>query len=178
MKNSEATREVCSIGSRPMKAKDWAVAKPDEVCTQGKQWRSQFGTYLQEGVEYCCSCGRRVDPTDSEAALADETRGSIPIEMLVTTQEVPGFRTEKSLGLIATMESGSGGALFAGGMGRIAGKYLFERFTAIAKERGANAVVAMAFLPFGSRGAIMSETGVLISGTAVLVSPLTREEPL
>lgn len=57
-----------------MKPKDWAAIKPETPCTQGVQWRARFGTHVEDGVEYCCSCGGVVDEQSPEVLEWQENR--------------------------------------------------------------------------------------------------------
>lgn len=63
-------------GSQRMKPRDWAKIKPDQVCLQGAKWREKFGTHIDNGVEYCCSCGGFVDDTHEDVIVHAEERSS------------------------------------------------------------------------------------------------------
>lgn len=51
-----------------MKPQNWAAIRPDSVCKDGPTWRAKFGTHVENGIEYCCSCGGFFD-VDLEKAM-------------------------------------------------------------------------------------------------------------
>ncbi len=81
-------------GSQQMKPKDWASLKPDRPCTQGAQWRSRFGTHVEAGVEYCCSCGGIVDDEDPLVRQWQESRRKPPPATAPLAEGIDSVRVE------------------------------------------------------------------------------------
>ena len=109
--------------------------------------------------------------------------------IVVTTNEIPGYRIQAVLGEVMglTVRSTNIGATFTAGLRSIGGgelpeftKIMYEsrqqvthRMVAEAQQRGANAIVAMRF----DTDAIGQFSEVCAYGTAVIVEPIPAGEP-
>lgn len=167
-----------------MKQKDWAPRKPGDVCQQGSTWRARFGTYLLDGVEFCCSCGGKVSQeADEQHENAEAERlsaqGMIQREMITTLSELPGYRIVKHHGIVSVVSSASGWT--AAAKGQSAASQSWREIAMSAVALGGNAVVGIQLSAFGARGGITNvvggdAVGVVVAGSVVTVEPVSQEE--
>lgn len=170
--------------ARRIAEKHWATIRPTgDPCVDTATWRQRFGTHWVDGVEYCCSCGGRVDNAaaeahhearrEAQAAALSESR--VLNDFITTLSEVPGHKTIRCLGLVTRLDSAAG--LTAGDKGRDALADAENKFAAAARAMGANAIVGVQVSTFGARGGVTSvvggdAVGVVFAGTAVVVEPI------
>ena len=114
---------------------------------------------------------KRADDTEHrKASLA-----YLDLERVTTLQELPGYRTVRSRGLVFALQGASG--LTAGGKGREAASRATRDFLEEARRMGANAVLGVHTAAFGAGGGITNilggdAVGIVLVGTAAVVEAL------
>jgi uncharacterized protein YbjQ (UPF0145 family) len=125
-----------------------------------------------------------VSADESEAAAwvrlhgVDSYSDSIPNARIVTLQALPGYRIVEVLGVVTELTSASGWT--ASSKGNSALDRAKSGLVHTALGLGANAIVGLSTATFGAHGGLTSglggdAVGILLSGTAVRVLPLTAD---
>lgn len=147
-----------------------------EFCNCGDYRRNKAGTTLADGVERCNACQLPVWGWGGAVAATPV----VAANMISTLPDVPGYRVTSMRGIVTELASASG--FTAGSKGAVALAGAMAALGRSAAALGANAVVGFQASSFGAAGGITSAfsgdaVGVLLVGTAVVVEPISADQP-
>jgi hypothetical protein len=139
------------------------------ICGCGLIKQSKVGSTSRDGVAFCNACGL---PREIPSDLLGAASINVPMEQVTTLQSLPGYRTVRSVGVVAEVSATSGLTATAKGTSALGNGLV--RLREAAGIMGANAILGLVSSAFGAAGGITSAfggdaVGVLLIGTAAVV---------